>query len=366
MPSFPTPCHAGCWRALSVSPRPAYAETEAPSYTSHRLLYRSRRPHRRDVLGRSTWPSFRAARICAPRSARASSMTRQRQAEPTIRAASSPMPMPTRWAGPRTSKCSTAPPELDFPGWSICWRTTRRFLRFTAEFIPSWRAARLGLFVFIHPALDTISRQYHLDENARRGGKRILSSSVDRSPRHLRHLQGRAPSQRGAAVPDLVSLQGRAGPDRHLVGALRRAAAAASRSCPTSSSTPSAFLTDEKQSRGAARPLRQAGRADHQQRRRAIAPPDLRGFAGGIGTMTTAHNGRRPRAVASPAIYLRGCSGERRGGVATSSRTSAPVGPDRFGRYRFHATIRAGLLLPERRQDAGSSGLGLPAAAFAV
>jgi predicted TIM-barrel fold metal-dependent hydrolase len=101
--------------------------------------------------------------------------------------------------------------ELGFPGVVITSETDGKFLD-APEFEPFWAAAsRLGLYVFIHPALKlNFGQQYETDDSARSVGrefslilatiKLINSGVLDRHPDltiHMAHLAGGISSMMG-------------------------------------------------------------------------------------------------------------------------------------------------------------------------
>jgi predicted TIM-barrel fold metal-dependent hydrolase len=184
----------------------AYDETGAPSYTSHRLLYDlDEHIKMMDLAGIDTAFLTSGHGMCAKLERSRFINDRIKQAERDY---------PGRFIGgahvhplggaehlKELNRCAR---ELGFPGVVICSEVDGLFLD-APEFDPFWaEASRLGLFVFVHPALKlNFPQQYDVDDSARGVGRefslvlatiRLINSGVfDRHPNltiHMAHLGG--------------------------------------------------------------------------------------------------------------------------------------------------------------------------------
>jgi predicted TIM-barrel fold metal-dependent hydrolase len=190
-----------------------YDEHGAPSYTSHRLLYDLDEHIRMmDLSGIDVAFLSSGHGMCVP-------LDRSRFINDRAKAAE--RDYPGRFIGcahihplggpehfKELARCAQ---ELGFPGVVICSEIDGKFID-APEFEPFWaEAARLGLFVFIHPALKlNYSEQFDVDDSARGVGRefslimatiRLINSGVlDRHPNltiHMAHLAGGIASMMG-------------------------------------------------------------------------------------------------------------------------------------------------------------------------
>lgn len=184
----------------------AYDETGAPSYTSHRLLYDlDEHIAMMDMAGIDTAFITSGHGMCTnlERSRFINDKAKQAERDYPGRFIGGAHVHPL--GGPEHLKeLNRCAQELGFPGVVICSEVDGRFLN-SPEFDPFWaEAARLGLFVFIHPALKlNFPQQYDVDDSARGVGRefslvlatiRLINSGVfDRHPNltiHMAHLAG--------------------------------------------------------------------------------------------------------------------------------------------------------------------------------
>jgi aminocarboxymuconate-semialdehyde decarboxylase len=190
-----------------------YDETGAPSYTSHRLLYDLDEHIRMmDMAGIDTAFLSSGHGMCTDLERSRLINDKARQAERDY---------PGRFLGcahvhplggpDHLKELNRCAKELGFPGVVICSEVDGRFID-APEFDPFWtEAARLGMFVFIHPALKlNFPQQYDVDDSARGVGRefslvlatiRLINAGVlDRHPGltiHMAHLAGGIASMLG-------------------------------------------------------------------------------------------------------------------------------------------------------------------------
>ena len=183
-----------------------YDETGAPSYTSHRLLYDLDEHIRMmDMAGIDAAFLTSGHGMCAD-------LERSRFINDKAKAAE--RDHPGRFIGcahvhplggaDHLKELNRCAGELGFPGVVICSEIDGQFLD-SPRFDPFWaEAARLGMFVFVHPALKlNFPQQYDVDDSARGVGRefslvlatmRLINSGVfDRHPGltvHMAHLAG--------------------------------------------------------------------------------------------------------------------------------------------------------------------------------
>ncbi len=191
----------------------AFDETGAPSYTSHRLLYDlDEHVRMMDVAGIDAAFLTSAAAMCAEldRSKLVNDKAKQAERDYPGRfiGAAHVHPLGGSQAFNEMARCVH---ELGFPGVVITSETDGLFLD-AREFEPFWtEAEKLGLFVFVHPALKlNFSQQFNAYDTARSVGRefslimatiRLINGGIfDRHPSlviHMAHLGGGIASMLG-------------------------------------------------------------------------------------------------------------------------------------------------------------------------
>ena len=183
-----------------------FDENDAPSYTIHSLLYDlDEHVRMMDAAGIDAAFLTSAAGMCASLDVSKLCNEKAKQAERDYRGrfigAAHAHPLGGRDATRELNRCAQ---ELGFPGVVITSEVDGLFLD-APEFEPFWtEAERLGLFVFVHPALKlNYSQQFDGYDTARSVGRefslvmatiRLINSGVfDRHPKltvHMAHLGG--------------------------------------------------------------------------------------------------------------------------------------------------------------------------------
>jgi predicted TIM-barrel fold metal-dependent hydrolase len=183
-----------------------YDETGAPSYTSHKLLYDlDEHVSMMDLAGIDAAFLTSGAGMCAEleRSRFINNKAKEaaRNYPGRFIGAAHVHPLGGPDALRELARCAQ---ELGFPGVVICSEVGGLFLD-APEFDPFWaEASRLGMFVFIHPALKlNFPQAFDVDDSARSVGRefslvlatiRLINSGVlDRHPDltiHMAHLSG--------------------------------------------------------------------------------------------------------------------------------------------------------------------------------
>ena len=183
-----------------------FDENDAPSYTIHSLLYDlDEHIHMMDVAGIDAAFLTSAAGMCASLEVSKLCNEKAKQAERDYPGrfigAAHAHPLGGRDAIAELNRCAQ---EFGFPGVVITSEVDGLFLD-APEFEPFWaEAERLGLFVFVHPALKlNYSKQFDAYDTARSVGRefslvmatiRLINSGVfDRHPKltvHMAHLGG--------------------------------------------------------------------------------------------------------------------------------------------------------------------------------
>jgi len=191
----------------------AFDETGAPSYTSHRLLYDLDEHIRMmDVAGIDAAFVTSAAAMCADleRSKLVNDKAKQAERDYPGRfiGAAHTHPLGGPQAFKELARCAH---ELGFPGVVITSEADGLFLD-ASEFEPFWtEVEKLGLFVFVHPALKlNFPQQFDSYDTARSVGRefslimatiRLINGGVfDRHPSlivHMAHLGGGIASMLG-------------------------------------------------------------------------------------------------------------------------------------------------------------------------
>lgn len=191
----------------------AFDETGAPSYTSHKLLYDLDEHIRMmDIAGINAAFLTSASAMCADleRSKLVNDKAKQAERDYPGRfiGAAHTHPLGGPQAFKELARCAH---ELGFPGVVITSEADGLFLD-AQEFEPFWtEAEKLGLFVFVHPALKlNFPQQFNAYDTARSVGRefslimatiRLINGGVfDRHPSlivHMAHLGGGIASMLG-------------------------------------------------------------------------------------------------------------------------------------------------------------------------